>query len=667
MKRIFLTFLILLCLFFVDLAVAQSDLAQMPTSVQEGQVAQTQSQTGDEKIPQKTTDFPENWEEMLPDSMGGLERTLISIYKVGYDWQKENPNLKGRAEEAKEINHPLSALYLMTYTEANPITGLDGYGKWQETPFGRMRLVSCDTGLKKNKAVYVAVQMQIHPRLALTKPKITLKTPVKQSIISYPIMYPLPQGWTRTQFYFEETVFPIFFEPLSYEGPLTVQVQVDWTALNPFDNVKASDVSTLDLTLQPNAIGETGLCGYMMTQLQAAPAPVRDNAEAQAIVNEKGEIQLFFKLAKSTKILSVQIDEEWTFTEVDKKINDKVALLVIKPSKPISEGTVLPIKLITSFGIFDVPTTLQSGDFKTVMADFSWTALFIGGVLLFLATPLFAYFLLNMHRTAKQLEKSVTETLIVLASVGTAWSLGWQAGLIPAVDLVQLSPIMWWFTAGWLVYWILNPRLTLAGCLFMVIFLPKPYLNDVVGFAGQYALAPLGMGLLWTVMVMWPFTWIKRYPKAFLALHKLMKKEMTAILWFARLPALFLLIWLIVGGSVNGILNQNIDMYTPERVKQALAEDKAVVVSVENPVCFSCMLNKIIALNSGAARSLRQQDKLTILQLPADTTVGKHFMQRFGQVSAPVNIMFGPKNGLGIVAPDYLHALNTYKYLNAVR
>ena len=667
MKRIFLTFLMLFCLFFVNLAVAQSDLPESSVSRQEGQIVQTQSLSDTEKEPLKKEEFPENWEEMLPDNVGGLERALISMYKVGYDWQKENQNLKQQANKAQEINHPLSALYLMTFTETNPITGLVGYGQWQETPFGRMRLVSCDTGLKKNKAVYVAVQMQIHPRVALIKPKITLKTPVKQSVVSYPIMYPLPQGWTRTQFYFEETLFPIFFEPLSYDKALDVQVQVDWTALNPFDKAKASDVSMLDLTLQPNAIGETGLCGYMMTQLQAVPAPVKDNADVQAIVNDKGDIQLFFKLAKSTKILSVQIDEDFTFTEVDKKINGKTALLVIRPSKPVAEGMILPIKLITSFGIFDVSTKVQRGDFKTVMADFSWMSLFVGGFLLFLATPLFAYFLLNMHRTVKQLEKSVTETLIVLACVGTAWSLGWQAGLVPAVDLVQLSPVLWWFTIGWLLYWILNPRFSLAVCLLMVIVLPKPYLADSAGFAGQHALAPLGMGLLWTVMVMWPFTWIKRYPKAFFALHKMMKKEMNAILWFARLPAVFLLIWLIVGGVVNAKLNQNIEVYTPERVQQAIAEDKMVIVSVENPVCFSCAMNKLIAFNSGAAHSLRQRDKLLVLRLPADTTLGKHFMQRFGQVSAPVNVVFGPKNKSGIVAPDYWHALNTPKYLNAVQ
>lgn len=667
MKRIFLIFLIFLSLFFVDLALAQSDLTDMSVSKQEEQVVQTQSQVDTEKEPLKNDEFPENWNEMLPDGIGGLERALISMYKVGYDWQRENQNLSQRANEAQEISHPLSALYLMMYTEANPITGLAGYGDWKETPFGRMRLVSCDTGLKKNKAVYVALQMQIHPRVALTKPKITLKTPVKQSVVSYPIMYPLPQGWTRTQFYFEETLFPIFFEPLSYDTPLTIQVQVDWTALNPFNNLKASDVSMLDLTLQPNAIGETGLCGYMMSQLQAVPVPVKDNAEAQAIVNDKGDIQLFFKLAKSTKILSVQIDEDFTFTEVDKKINDKTALLVIRPSKPISEGTILPIKLITSFGIFDVQTKLTQGDFKTVMADFSWVSLFINGLLLFFATPLFAYFLLNMHRTSKQLEKSVTETLLVLACVGTAWSLGWQAGLIPAVDLVQLSPILWWFTIGWLLYWIINPRFSLAVCILLVIVLPKPYLADSVGFAGQHAFAPLGMGLLWTGMVMWPFTWIKRYPKAFFALHKMMKKEMSAILWFARLPAIFLLIWLIMGGVVNAKLNQNIEVYTPERVQQALGEDKTVIVSVENPVCFSCAINKLITFNSGVARSLRERDKLLVLRLSSDTTLAKHFMQRFGQVSAPVNVVFGPKNSSGIVAPDYLHALNTAKYLNAVQ
>ena len=669
MKRIFFVFLMILWVFCSNLAIAQSEVVETSVPTVDNKNTCAEGKCANKQKSQVNKEIPENWEELVPEDLGNFERTLIRMYKVGQDWKKENANLINHTDEAQvqDVNGPLSMLYLMTYTESNPITGLDGYGQWQETQFGRIRLISCDTGLKKNTAVYVAVQMQIHPKLALLKPKITLKTPVKQSIISYPIMYPLPQKWTRTQFYFENALFPIFLEPISYTDPLNVQVQVEWTAINPFESLKRTDISTLDLTLKPNAIGETGICGYMMSQLQLAPTPVRDNFVARASVNEQGEIQLFFKLKKTTKLLSVQIDDDWTFEEVDKKINGKTAVLVIKPSKLIDEGTVLPIKLITSFGIFDVPIKLQKGEFKMMAPDFSWMSLFIDGLLLFLATPLFSYFLLNMHRTSKQLEKSISETLIVLASVGFAWSLGWQADLIPAVSLVQLNSIMWWFMFCWLIYWIFNPRLPLIGCILMVMVLPKPYLSETIGGLEQYTWAPLCIGLLWTVIVMWPFTWIKRYPKAFFTLHKLMKKEMNAILWFARLPAVFLLIWLIVGGVVNTKINQDIDVYTPERVKQALAEDKIVFVSVENPVCFSCVLNKVIALNSGSSRLLRLEDKLLLLRVPADTTLGKHLMQRFGELSAPVNIMFGPKNASGIVVPDYLHSLNIDKYLDSVR
>ena len=657
MKRIFLIFLMFLWIFCADFAKAQSEISEMST----------QDKRGEDTLPEADTGFSEDWEKLLPEEVGTLERVLIKLFKVGDDWQKQNPKLIEQADASQEINHPLSALYLMTYSEANPITGLDGLGQWQETSFGRMRLISCDTGLKKNKAVYMAVQMKIHPRLAMLKPEIVLKTPSKQHIVSYPIMYPLPEGWTRTRFYFEEALFPILFEPISYTEPLTVQVQVKWTVLNPFDNLKKTDTSTLDLTLKPDAVGETGLCGYMMMQLRSAPAPVKDNAIVQATVNEKGNIQLFFDLKKKTKVLSVQIDDDWTFEEVDKKINGKTAVLVIKPSKPIAEGTLVPIKLITSFGIFDVPTILQKGEFKTIVKDFNWMSLFAGGLLLFLATPLFSYFLLNMHRTAKQLEKSTNDILIALASIGIVWAFGWQAGFIPALSLVQLSPIMLWLIIGWVIYWIINPRLSLAGCLLMVIVLPKPYLNETASFADQYTWAALGMGLLWTAMVMWPFTWIKRYPKSFFAMHKLMKKEMIAILWFARLPAILLLIWLVVGGYVNAIINRDIEVYTPERVKQILAEDKIAFVSIEKPVCFSCVLNKAVALKTGLAGSMRKEGKLVVLQLSEDTAEAKQLMQRLGELSVPVNIIFGPKNTSGIVVSDWLHNRNTDKYLNAVR
>lgn len=663
MKRIFFIFLTVLCLFSSDFAIGQSDFVET-TVVADVTEQQTYETT---QLKQSNEEFPENWQELLPEEYGKLERGLISLYKIGLDWKQENADLIQDPEKIKETKNPLSSFYLMTYTEANPITGLDGLGEWQTTPFGRMRLISCDAGLKKNKPTYVGVQMEIHPRLALTKPKITLKTPTKQSFISYPIFYPLPDGWTKTQFYFNTALFPIFFEPMQYDKPLPIHVQVEWTAVDPFKNTEITDTSLLSLTLKPNTIGETGLCGYMMQQLTLAPAPARDMVRSQATVNQQGDIQLFFELQHETKLVSIQIDDVWTFEEVDKKVSDKTAVFVIKPSQAVAEGSVLPIKLITSFGIFDMPTPLKSGEFKKEMASFSWWALFKGGIFLFLGTPLFAYFLLNMKRTAKQLEKSVNETLVVLFCVGFAWALGWQANLIPAVSLVQLNPLFCWVIIGCLVYWMINPRMSLGVCLLMVIVLPKPYLNEVVGFSEQYALAPFGMGLLWTVMVMWPFTWIKRYPKAFFTLHKLMKKEMKAILWFARLPAVFLLIWLIVGGFINAKVNQHIEIYTPEQVKQAVEAGKVVVVSVENPICFSCTLNKIIAVNSGKARSLNKRGNLLVLKLSADSIEAKRLMQQLGELSAPVTIIYGPKNPSGIVASDYLHTLNTDRYLDMVQ
>ena len=144
-------------------------------------------------------------------------------------------------------------------------------------------------------------------------------------------------------------------------------------------------------------------------------------------------------------------------------------------------------------------------------------------------------------------------------------------------------------------------------------------------------------------------------------------EEMKAILWFARLPAVFLLIWLIVGGFINAKVNQHIEIYTPEQVKQAVEAGKVVVVSVENPICFSCTLNKIIAVNSGKARSLNKRGNLLVLKLSVDSIEAKRLMQQLGELSAPVTIIYGPKNPSGIVASDYLHTLNTDRYLDMVQ
>ncbi len=85
------------------------------------------------------------------------------------------------------------------------------------------------------------------------------------------------------------------------------------------------------------------------------------------------------------------------------------------------------------------------------------------------------------------------------------------------------------------------------------------------------------------------------------------------------------------------------------------------------PICFFCTLNKTIALNSGIAGSLKRRGNLLVLKLSADSIEAKHLMQQLGQFSAPVTIIYGPKNPSGIVTADYLHTLNTDAYLKSVQ
>ncbi len=579
------------------------------------------------------------------------------------NWMAQVRQMDTEKVNIKAVDNPLTALYLMTTSEVNPLTGTRGYGEWKTYPFGRMRLVSCNAGLVENEPAFVGIQAQIHSDWALYKPNIILTTPARETVISYPLSLKLPKGITRTFLYDGDTVFPVFFMPEAFDKALDVSVTVEWRALNPYTKKDIFGTDLFQIKLTPEKAYETGICPYMMSFLSVSPAPVRDNLTLSATVNAYNQVQLFFEFKQVTDDVSVQIDDEWTFVEEKKNVKGKVAEMVIMPSRMLHEGDVLPVKVITSYGIYDVPTVLKSGNFYQDTPAFDWMGILIAGVGLFFLTPLFPYFLAHAKSNAEQVKKDAGQTLIFLSVTGIIWTLAWQAGLVPVIDLVQHSQIIFWLTVGGLIWWLLRPGLSLGAVGVLIVFLPKPYLTDVAGLVTYYSFAPVVIGGMLTVMMMYPFWWIYRYPDIFVIFHQMSQKDTKAVFWLTRLPALVLLIWLILGGMVSS----DSLPYTARAVRQAVSDGQVVFVSVEPPVCLSCRFLQTSFAMSRTMRRLKDENGLIQMTAPLESFDGKELMKYYAQTSVPLNVLYGPKNPNGIIIPAYVDYAELNDYLDFVK
>ena len=590
-----------------------------------------------------------------------LKKVLIDFNDTIQGWQQDLKQASSKDIQDFKQNGFLTTLYLLTQSEANLFSGLDGLGKWQDFPFGRMRLISCQSALDKNHPVFIDVQMEIFKDWYLKKPTITLKTPVKESVISYPLFYPLPKGITRTDFYTGESLFPIFLVPESYENPLDIVVEVDWQAHHPFSNASLSDKTTLTLNLKSQKSYETNICTYMYQHLVKAPAPLKDNARISATLNSAGEVQLFFDFKQEISFLSIQIDAPWTFTQTQKSINGHTAILTLKPTTTLKEGDTLPIKIITSYGIFDAPTPLKRGVFKSTPVSLPLKFILTGGFLLFLTSPLLALFLLSPHKTKAQMIKNTTTIVWALFIIGIITTLIWHAGLLPVFSPLQLTSWIGWgyiLLFLWL-YW--HPYRTILGALLLMLIFPKPYLGEVIANATGWE--PLIIGLWWTVSCLLPFWWIKQYPNALFTFYKLLKKEPDKIIRMTKLPLLIWTIWLGIGGAYNAYINEKLTQYTPMAIKEVIEQNKIAFVSVENPICLSCALNKGLALKTGPAKYLTQEGKIIQFYLSATSFYAKELMHQKGKNYPPVNLFFSQKIPDGIRVPNYLSYPVLYQYL----
>lgn len=600
-------------------------------------------------------------------SAGASEKQQKIVELMNYIGRAKEQAEKQLPEEASLINHGdkynfLSPFYLMQ-TDASPLSGTKGYGQWTSLPFGRVRLISCYSGIQYDKNIFAGLQIDLNKGVLLKKPHWTTPlSPESKVQLLYPIRHPLPVHKTKTDSYAGSVIFPVLATAPNTPTPFDLALDVTLTGCE--DTTCHTVTVPVSLILESTEQFSTGICPLMMAILQDVPVPYKKKVTVSARQNNAGDIQLAFDFTQPTAELAIQIDNDFSFKELSKHITPKTALVTIRPDTTVSPGTLLNLKIITSFGLFDMPTSLEHTPFQVPGTTLPWTTIFWGGTLLLLFTPLWPLFWLEKPTTVAATRTKAKQTVVALSLMTFLTGVAWQLGLLTPIDFVQTSWLFVLILLVILIDLIRRPPLTLMAVLILFWVVPKPYLDNA--FVPHITEA-FWMVCWWGAVAMLPFIWVYKYPATANAFRRFLSKTPRPVYWIARLPMIGLFIWLAVASFGNLAINHFLPVYTPETLKAGLDDNKIVFVSVEKPVCFTCFWNKAIQMNFGYAHSFVRRNKLVRLYAPLDSADGQMLQRALGQTTTPLNILYGPTNKNGILLPPLLDYFDLKAPLNAVK
>lgn len=575
--------------------------------------------------------------------------------------QNQSPDKSNLFENADQYNF-LSPFFLMQ-TDASPFSGTKGYGAWVDTPVGSVRLISCSSGIKYEKEVFAGVQVKIKDGFRLKKPVLTSAlSPAAHVQFLYPIQYPLPPYKTKTETYERMVIFPVLADVTNPNEPF--ELKVDATLTGCAETACQTTVVPLSLMLSHTEQFPTGICPLMIDVLQDVPVPRKGVVSVQARQNQAGDIQLVFDFKEPTSLVSVQIDNDFSFTEMSKRVAGKKAELTLRPDKPIPVGAHLNLKVITSYGRFDVPVVLEAGGFKKPVTELPWMPIIFGGIGLLIFSPVWSLIWMRRPKNKKTLKSEMLQTLMVIGSLTLVVAGIWQAGLLVPKDFIQSSIVFVLMAMAALIYLIVRPNVSLMGAVILFWFVPKPYVANAL--TSEIA-EPFFMVCWWGLVLMAPFALMYRYAVGALKFIQILTKTPVHVQWIVRMPFMILLGWLMVASFGNMWVNQSVSVYTPQAVTDAVDTGKIAFVSVEPPVCFSCVWNKAVQLKTGYARYAYRRGELISFYMPVSSVMGQDLIEQSGTTHLPLNLLYGPGNKNGIVLPPILDYFDLKEQLKAVR
>ena len=293
-----------------------------------------------------------------------------------------------------------------------------GIGEWHELPFGKMRLVSCSSGVDDLSMVVGGLEVNLNADWTMKKPSLK---PLSTDLPSW-IESPVVAGSGK-----DVTYQGNLFFPLVYARNPTEKNDFEFGVQGDFPLCRNGKCLTfplrLSLPLSAREAKYTSLCSYIIKKQHFTPLP----ASIQGIIGTattKGEnIYFTFSGIRRPEIAFLQTTTEEDFQVLTTQL-EETGLSMYVQTKPWAVGSSKEWILLTNKGYFRVPVVMEKEAKPLPSPSAPWSIWWMGWSLFFM-TPLFVWWGLGIARTKKLWQKQIIRLCLFLplALIG---KIAWQ-------------------------------------------------------------------------------------------------------------------------------------------------------------------------------------------------------------------------------------------------
>lgn len=580
-----------------------------------------------------------------------------SVYQKFQQAKQLNPN------EFSVIDYPqnMSVYTLLTLMEqdAGLLTGSKGLGPKQEFDFGYAQLVSCVGNLNHQSRLMTAFLVRLNSDYTLQRPTI----PATQSPLweSEQIFYPLrPEDNGKPATTYQGIVlFPMIYSLTDPNQPFRLEKEIPLTVCH--NHLCTTQTRTYKLDIEPGKGYQTDVCPAIMHHYYATPKPLPDSFQYRFHQNEEGALQLILNFPEPVSDFLLQPIVPADLKIRKQFINQTTADIILDSSTPLPPNTTVRFYLLSELGIYSIEAQPDNHPFEAELSAPKWGDWILGGIWFFLFSPF--YLLFWSLRPQKQTELTqtfafVSFNLILFAGITCAL-------LFYGVQVQSFfaHPLILTIQCILLLYLLVKPFISLRGLTLLMLLMPYPFLYAVSArFPQGEFLSAFLLSLWWAFCAFTPFWLTYRHIKLFQSFGEALQPVRKII----RLPLVLMTIYMIIATLLSFFPLQN--SFSEQELKTALAENKSVFITLDNPPCLSCALNRLTTHSLYPTDTLIRQDKLIVMNLNQHSSQAKDVLKKWNiNTAESFFLLFGPNKPYGLqLNAHYIQPEEWFELLEAV-